>query len=69
MRRYSVVFLIIVLIATVLNNLVGIAPNAGEIAKIIFSIFAIMAIASFTASVFRKNQRPVIPFPLCLASL
>jgi uncharacterized membrane protein YtjA (UPF0391 family) len=55
MLHYSVVFLVIALIAAVFG-FGGIAAGAVEIAKILFFIFAIMAIVSFVISLLRKNQ-------------
>ena len=54
MLHYSVVFLVIALIAAVFG-FGGIAAGAVEIAKILFFIFAIMAIVSFVVSLLRKN--------------
>ena len=52
--HYSVIFLVIALIAAVFG-FGGIAAGAVEIAKILFFIFAIMAIVSFVISLIRKN--------------
>ena len=54
MLHYSVVFLVIALIAAIFG-FGGIAAGAVEIAKILFFIFAIMAIVSFVASLVKKN--------------
>lgn len=54
MLHYSVVFLVIALIAAVFG-FGGIATSAVGIAKILFFIFAIMTIISFVISLFRKN--------------
>ncbi len=54
MLHYSVVFLVIALIAAVFG-FGGIAAGAVEIAKILFFIFAAMAIISFLISLVKKN--------------
>ena len=54
MLHYSVVFLVIALIAAVFG-FGGIAAGAVEIAKILFFLFAIMAIVSFVISLIKKN--------------
>jgi len=54
MLRYSVIFLVIALIAAVLS-FGGIASGAVEIAKILFFIFAIIAIVTFIVSLVKKN--------------
>jgi uncharacterized membrane protein YtjA (UPF0391 family) len=54
MLHYSVVFLVIALIAAVFG-FGGIAAGAVEIAKILFFIFAVMAVVSFVISLVRKN--------------
>ena len=54
MLHYSVVFLVIALIAAVFG-FGGIAAGAVEIAKILFFIFAIMAIVGFVVSLVKKN--------------
>ena len=54
MLHYSVVFLLIALVAAVFG-FGGIAAGAVEIAKILFFIFAAMAIVSFIVSLVRKN--------------
>lgn len=54
MLHYSVVFLVIALIAAVFG-FGGIAASAVEIAKILFVIFAVMAVVSFVVSLVRKN--------------
>jgi uncharacterized membrane protein YtjA (UPF0391 family) len=52
--HYSVIFLVIALIAAVFG-FGGIVAGAVEIAKILFLIFAIMAVISFVVSLVRKN--------------
>ena len=54
MLYYSVIFLVIALIAAVFG-FGGIAAGAVSIAKILFVIFAIMAVVSFVMSLMRKN--------------
>lgn len=54
MLHYSVVFLVIALIAAVFG-FGGIAAGAVEIAKILFFIFAAMAIVGFVFSLIKKN--------------
>jgi len=54
MLQYSVIFLVIALIAA-LFGFGGIAAGAVEIAKILFFIFAIIAIATFFISLVKKN--------------
>jgi uncharacterized membrane protein YtjA (UPF0391 family) len=54
MLHYSVVFLVIALIAAIFG-FGGIAAGAVEIAKILFFIFAIMAVVSFVVSLLRKS--------------
>lgn len=54
MLHYSVVFLVIALIAAVFG-FGGIAAGAVEIAKILFVIFAVMAVVSFVVSLIKKN--------------
>ena len=54
MLHYSVVFLVIALIAAIFG-FGGIAAGAVEIAKILFFIFAIIAIATFIISLVKKN--------------
>ncbi len=54
MLHYSVVFLVIALIAAIFG-FGGIASGAVEIAKILFFIFAIMAAISFVISLVRKS--------------
>jgi uncharacterized membrane protein YtjA (UPF0391 family) len=51
MLHYSVVFLVIAAVF----GFGGIAAGAVEIAKILFFLFAIMAIVSFVVSLIRKN--------------
>jgi uncharacterized membrane protein YtjA (UPF0391 family) len=55
MLHYSVVLLVMALIAAVLG-FGGIAAGAVEIAKVLFFIFAMMAIVSFVVSLLRNNQ-------------
>jgi uncharacterized membrane protein YtjA (UPF0391 family) len=54
MLHYAVVFLVVALIAAVFG-FGGIAAGAVEIAKILFFIFAFMAIVTFLVSLVRKN--------------
>ena len=54
MLHYSVVFLVIALIGGVFG-FGGIASGAVEIAKVLFFIFAVMAIVSFVVSLIKKN--------------
>ena len=54
MLHYSVVFLVIALVAAIFG-FGGIASGAVEIAKILFFIFAIMAAISFIVSLVRKS--------------
>ena len=54
MLRYSVIFLIIALIA-VIFGFGGIAASAVEIAKILFFICAIIASVTFVISLVKKN--------------
>ena len=54
MLHYSVVFLVIALIAAIFG-FGGIAAGAVEIAKILFFIFAILALVSFVVSLVKKN--------------
>ena len=54
MLHYSVIFLIIALIAAIFG-FGGIAAGAVEIAKILFFIFAIMASVSFVMSLVRRK--------------
>jgi uncharacterized membrane protein YtjA (UPF0391 family) len=54
MLHYTVVFLVIALIAAVFG-FGGIAAGAVEIAKILFFIFAILAIVSFVAGLMRRK--------------
>lgn len=54
MLHYSVVFLVIALIAAVFG-FGGIASGAVEIAKILFFIFAVMAIVSFVFGLVNKR--------------
>jgi uncharacterized membrane protein YtjA (UPF0391 family) len=52
--HYSIVFLVIALIAAVFG-FGGIAAGAVEIAKILFFIFAIIAIVTFVLSLMKKK--------------
>lgn len=54
MLHYSVVFLVIALVAAVFG-FGGIAAGAVEIAKILFFIFAVMAIFGFVISLTSKR--------------
>ena len=54
MLHYSVVFLVIALVAA-LFGFGGIAAGAVEIAKILFFIFAIIANVTFVISLVKKN--------------
>jgi uncharacterized membrane protein YtjA (UPF0391 family) len=53
MLHYAVVFLVIALIAA-LFGFGGIAAGAVEIAKLLFFVFVIMAVAAFIVSLLRK---------------
>lgn len=53
MLHYAVVFLVIALIAALLG-FGGIAAGAVEIAKLLFFVFVIMAVAAFIVSLLRK---------------
>jgi uncharacterized membrane protein YtjA (UPF0391 family) len=54
MLQYSVIFLVIALVAA-LFGFGGIAAGAVEIAKILFFIFAVMAIVTFVFSLVKKR--------------
>ena len=54
MLHYSVIFLVIALIAA-LFGFGGIVAGAVEIAKILFFIFAVMAIVTFVFSLVKKT--------------
>ena len=54
MLHYSVIFLVIALVAA-LFGFGGIAAGAVEIAKILFFIFAVMAIVTFVFSLVKKS--------------
>lgn len=56
MLHYAVVFLVIALIAA-LFGFGGIAAGAVEIAKILFFVFVILAVATFIVSLVRKGKR------------
>ncbi|HET6828015.1 MAG TPA: DUF1328 domain-containing protein [Ramlibacter sp.] len=53
MLHYAVVFLVIALIAALLG-FGGIAAGAVEIAKLLFFVFVILAVAAFIVSLLRK---------------
>lgn len=52
--RYAVVFLVIALIAALIG-FTGIAAGAVEIAKILFFIFLVLAVASFVFGLMRRK--------------
>jgi uncharacterized membrane protein YtjA (UPF0391 family) len=54
MLHYAVAFLVIALIAALLG-FGGIAAGAVEIAKLLFYVFVIMAVAAFVISLLRKR--------------
>ncbi len=54
MLNYAVIFLVVALVAAVFG-FGGIAAGAVEIAKILFFIFAAMAIITFVVSLIRKG--------------
>lgn len=54
MLHYSVIFLVIALVAA-LFGFGGIASGAVEIAKILFFIFALIAIVTFVISLVKKT--------------
>lgn len=54
MLHYAVVFFVVALIAA-LFGFGGIAASAVEIGKILFIVFAVLAVASFLLGLFRKN--------------
>ncbi len=54
MLHYAVVFFVIALIAAVFG-FGGIAAGAVEIGKILFMVFAVLAVISFLVSMFRKS--------------
>lgn len=54
MLHYAVVFFVIALIAAIFG-FGGIAAGAVEIGKILFMVFAVLAVISFLVSMFRKN--------------
>jgi uncharacterized membrane protein YtjA (UPF0391 family) len=54
MLHYAVVFLVVALIAAIFG-FGGIAAGAVEIAKILFFIFAIMAVVTFIVGLVRKG--------------
>ena len=54
MLHYSVVFLVIALVAAIFG-FGGIAAGSVEIAKILFFIFAALAIIGFVVSLVKKN--------------
>lgn len=53
MLHYAVVFLVVALIAALLG-FGGIAAGAVEIAKLLFFVFVILAVAAFIVSLLRK---------------
>lgn len=54
MLHYAVAFLVIALIAALLG-FGGIAAGAVEIAKLLFYVFVVMAVAAFVISLMRKR--------------
>ena len=54
MLHYSVVFFVIALIAAVFG-FGGIASGAVEIAKILFFVFAVLAVGGFLVNLFKKR--------------
>lgn len=54
MLHYSVIFLVIALVAA-LFGFGGIASGAVEIAKILFFIFALIAVVTFVISLVKKT--------------
>lgn len=54
MLHYAVVFFVIALIAAIFG-FGGIAAGAVEIGKILFMVFAVLAVISFLVSMFRKS--------------
>jgi uncharacterized membrane protein YtjA (UPF0391 family) len=54
MLHYAVVFFVIALIAAIFG-FGGIAAGAVEIGKILFMVFAVLAVVSFLVSMFRKS--------------
>ena len=54
MLRYAVVFFVIALVAAIFG-FGGIAAGAVEIGKILFFVFAVLAVASFLFGQFRKK--------------
>ena len=54
MLHYAVVFLVIALVAA-LFGFGGIAAGAVGIAKVLFFVFVIMAVASFIIGLLKKN--------------
>lgn len=54
MLNYAVIFLVVALVAAVFG-FGGIAAGAVEIAKILFFIFAFMAIVTFVISLVRRG--------------
>lgn len=54
MLQYSVIFFVIALVAA-LFGFGGIAAGAVEIAKILFFIFAIIAVVTFVISLVKKS--------------
>jgi uncharacterized membrane protein YtjA (UPF0391 family) len=56
MLNYAIIFLVVALIAAIFG-FGGIAAGAVDIAKILFYLFALMAIATFVFSLFRGGKR------------
>jgi uncharacterized membrane protein YtjA (UPF0391 family) len=54
MLRYAVIFFVVAIIAAVFG-FGGIAAGAVEIAKILFYVFAILAVASFLFGLIKKG--------------
>jgi uncharacterized membrane protein YtjA (UPF0391 family) len=54
MLNYAVIFLVVAIVAAIFG-FGGIAAGAVEIAKVLFFIFAAMAIVTFILSLFRKS--------------
>jgi uncharacterized membrane protein YtjA (UPF0391 family) len=54
MLHYAVVFFVVALIAA-LFGFGGIAASAVEIGKILFIVFAVLAVASFLLGLFKKG--------------
>jgi uncharacterized membrane protein YtjA (UPF0391 family) len=54
MLHYAVVFFVIALVAAVFG-FTGIAAGAVEIGKLLFMVFAVLAVISFVVSLIRKG--------------